>query len=124
MGTETEGPSGPARISSERGPTTPYRRPIPTGLLVIVGLFAILVVAAVGTGRTESAFAEATEGRCYRTGIGAVGMADWTRGTNVVNLIFPSGVRESYDINDLKEVVCPNTANAELGGHHEAPKQK
>lgn len=118
MGTETEGPPGPARIGGrEQVLTNPYHGPMPAiaklALLAYCGLLVIVVLAGVLAGRTGSAVAEAAGGRCYRTGIGAVGMADGTRGTNGVNLIFPSGVRESYDIERLEEVACANTATGE-----------
>lgn len=118
MGTEMECPSGPARIvGRDQVLTNPYHGPMPAlaklALLMYCGLLVIVVLAGILAGRTGSALAEAIDGRCYRTGIGAVGMADFARGTNRAHLIFPSGVRESYDIRHLREVACPNTAIAE-----------
>jgi hypothetical protein len=55
-------------------------------------------------------FARKTAGLCFKTGVGAVGMVIETAGTDIVWLMFTSGVKTSYPVDELVETTCPSTA--------------
>lgn len=101
------------------------RRRSPTLSLAIGGL---LTGAAIMQGVTlyfdrsnaEESFAQLADGRCFVTSIGAMGMVESSDArSKSVKMIFPSGLRETYPINNLSEVPCPSasdTANAQKSG--------
>lgn len=91
--------------------------------MVLVGaIVAIMpVTCAVSTNDrqkmwdTKRAEARATadewRGRCAQTKVGAVGLFDSAFPGKRIELIFPSGARETYYVSDIKRVECPDIAS-------------
>lgn len=50
-----------------------------------------------------------TVGRCFMTGIGAVGMAYGVSGPTTLRLMFTSGLKENYALSSLRGTACPDS---------------
>lgn len=95
-------------LSPYRQRRTEHRSPAKkSGLLlaagVLLGAAAVLLTWKIDDTRR---FEAATEGKCFQTAAGAVGIVDTLYGSSSVKLSFPSGVNASYDFSRLHEVPC------------------
>lgn len=63
--------------------------------------------------KIDEALATADEwrGRCAQTKVGAVGLFYAAFPGKRIDLIFPSGARETYYVSDIKRVECPDIAS-------------
>jgi hypothetical protein len=78
---------------------------------VLGGLLMTAVIYASSVSQSHwDEFRRATMGNCFKTGIGAVGMAIETEGTDTVWLMFASGLKTSYPADGLVETACPSTS--------------
>jgi hypothetical protein len=65
-------------------------------------------------------FAATVSGKCFETAVGAKGLVEAPVGSTRAQLIFPSGLRETYPISKLSEVPCAlisDSANAQSEGN-------
>lgn len=91
------------RKPEERATKSRKRVWISIGLLLVAGgAYAIIVEETI-----RNQFHRQTVGHCFKTGIGAVGMAVDTVGTTEASMIFPSGIRATYRKDELKGTDCP-----------------
>lgn len=112
MGTHVEfefGPSRSAAQMSSRG-VVAKRRSLVWWVFIAFALTAAAYAIGVEQIRRDE-YRRATVGKCFKTGIGAVGMAIDTAGTGSVWLMFMSGLKNSYSAGDLVETACPSTSD-------------
>lgn len=83
-------------------PVGPLRSFLIWALLVVVALTGVMFVME----RDAKAFAAKMSNRCFETNASARGSVETTFGKSVVVMIFPSGSRENYAIDSLKEISC------------------
>lgn len=104
-------------LASDRQQRSEYakpRSPIWSFLLCVAGgsLAGAIFGGSVSTIQETSRFVAETEGKCFQTAAGAVGIVDTLYGSSSVKLSFPSGVNASYDFSKLHEVPCSRMASA------------
>lgn len=61
--------------------------------------------------RDGRALANEWRGRCAETKVGAVGLFYAAFIGNRIELMFPSGTREKYNVSDINAVECPKIAS-------------
>jgi hypothetical protein len=82
--------------------------------LLIVGTILFVVHASNVNDLKDNVFFDATNARCYQTGVGAIGkVEEGNRLTNSVTLIFTSGNRAKYPLSNLKETSCSKLTTAD-----------
>lgn len=75
--------------------------------VMIVGATSLAVHISNKRDHMYKVFFDATNGKCYRTGVGAIGkVEDGDRLANSVILIFASGNRVKYPLETLRETSC------------------
>jgi hypothetical protein len=119
MGTEIDGDPSELNRAAYRAPRatefTANRKGAPKKRGIVLWMLFYLVVIAVTYAifveqSHRGEFARKAVGHCFKTGIGAVGMAIDTAGTGTVWLMFGSGLKTTYPIKDLVETSCPSSA--------------
>jgi hypothetical protein len=83
------------------------RMKVALGAAIIGGGIAVSVMTIIDRDREQTALSSQVEGRCYATAVGAMGLAESANARGrTVTMIFPSGMRESYPLQGLREIQC------------------
>lgn len=79
---------------------------------VAICFVVVVALLSVWQGLVEASQREKLEARavglCFKTGIGAIGMAYGTSGPTTLRLMFSSGLKEAYALSSLQPAACPD----------------